>query len=438
MQTESAIITVEQVLKKVAWRLLPFMFVLYIVSYLDRINISYAGLQMNTDLGFDEVIFGRGAGIFFLGYFLFGIPSNLIMQKLGARKWISGIMVVWGVLSVSLAFVKSPEAFYRMRFLLGVAEAGFFPGMILYLTYWFPRREHGMAVARFMTAIPAAGILGGLIASAVLSMQGLYGLASWKWLFIITGTPAIFLGVLVFLFLVNGPEDAPWLNEREKELLIERLHQDRPSDSTARQKGALLPALLNVRVWVLGGLYFLMSFAMYGFQLWLPQIIKAITGGDNGPTALISAIPPIFQALGMVLVARHSDNTGERRKHLALSAAIAAAGLAAAAALLQQPVMAVAALCVAAFGIWGTVGPFWAIPTGYLSPVVAVVGIGLINSCGALGGFAGPDIVGEVTHLTHNFTSSLLVMAGSLVCAGIVVMVLRFHPSASSESHSGH
>jgi ACS family tartrate transporter-like MFS transporter len=351
-------------------------------------------------------------------------------------------MIAWGALSVSQAFITNPQEFYTMRFLLGVAEAGFFPGMILYLTYWFPRRQHGLAVARFTTAIPAAGVLGSLVASPVLAMKGLLGLAGWKWLFIITGTPAILLGVAVYFFLSNGPGDAHWLSEEERQLLIDQLKLDKGgkqgtqkeiSQNCAANKGVILTLLTNLRVWQLCGLYFLLTVAMYGYQLWLPQILQDIAHLDAPRTALLAVVPPLFQALGMVLVARHSDKAGERKRHLAASAAIAAISLAAAACLLKQPVLSIVALCGGAFGIWGALGPFWAVPTGYLEPSMAAAGIAMINSIGNLGGYAGPKIIGQLTSKTHDFSFGLFALSASLLCASVVAMALRVQPTASRE-----
>jgi ACS family tartrate transporter-like MFS transporter len=417
--------SLKSVLNKITWRLLPFMFVLYIVSYLDRINVSYAGLQMNSALGFDDNVFGLGAGVFFLGYFLFGVPSNLVMERLGARKWIATIMIVWGAISAAMALVHTRQEFYVMRFFLGVAEAGFFPGMILYLTYWFPKREHGMAVARFMTAVPAAGLAGGLIAAQVLPMTAL-GIPGWKWLFIITGAPSVLLGIIVLFTLTNKPEDAAWLSDDEKRVLLEHVAAQRsaPAKSSTNPTSPVMAALTSGRVWLLALLYFCLTLGMYGFQLWLPQIVQGISHGNDSQTALLSSIPAIFQALGMVLIAGNSDRTGERRYHLAGSAILAAVGLTCA-GLLQSPQLALLSLCFTAMGIWGTVGPFWALPTGYLSASVAATGIGLINSVGNLGGFAGPYFVGAIKAASHNFALSLLFMAGSLVFAAVLAVFLK-------------
>lgn len=407
------------VLRKVTLRLLPFMFLLYIMSYLDRINVSFAGLQMNQELGFNEAVFGFGSGIFFLGYFLFGVPSNIMVAKVGASRWIAGIMVIWGTISMAMALVGDSISFYVLRFLLGVAEAGFFPGMILYLTYWFPKRERGSAVARFMTAIPVAGILGGIISSQLLAMHGLHGLSGWKWLFIITGAPSVVLGFVVAFYLTDRPEHAKWLNETEKATLTSALDEDRRGQPTTCDNTQAV--FTNKSVWIFALIYFCITSGMYGFQLWLPQIIHAFGGLTDSQTALLSAIPAIFQALGMVLVAWNSDRLLERRMHFAISAMLGAAGLAISATL-NEPLLSLAALSLAAFGIWGTVGPFWSLPTAALSPAAAAAGIALINSVGNLGGFAGPFMVGIVKQTTHSFSCALCAMAASLGLAAILTI----------------
>lgn len=413
-----------KLLGKVTWRLLPFMFVLYIISYLDRINISFAGAPMRSALNFNEEDFGFGVGIFFLGYCFFGVPSNMALQKIGARKWIALLMIVWGFISVFMAFIGNLPIFCVMRVLLGAAEAGFFPGMIFYLTKWFRKREHGMAVAKFMSAIPAAGILGGLISAKILAMPPLLDLAPWKWLFIITGSPAIILGIAVLFYLPDGPEDAKWLTSEEKALLESRLEADSTGVSKADiSREELLGTLIDAKVWQLALLYFSVTFGMYGFQLWLPQIIGSTANSDPSQTALISSIPAAFQALGMIAIAKSSDRSGERRWHFAGSALLAVAGLVVASVVPNQN-MSLAALCVIAFGIWGTVGPFWALPRAFLAGSTAAAGIGLINSVGNLGGFAGPYIVGVIKHHSSNFATSLLTMGVPLLLGAILVVMM--------------
>jgi ACS family tartrate transporter-like MFS transporter len=422
------VIAYQAVLRKVTWRLLPFMFVLYIMSYLDRINVSFAALQMNKELGFDDKTFGAGAGIFFIGYFLFGIPSNVMVAKFGARRWIAVIMLIWGGISVAMATVTDANSFYLLRFFLGVAEAGFFPGMILYLTYWFPKRERGTAVARFMSAIPVAAVLGGLISAKILAMHGMYGLSGWKWLFIITGAPSMVLGCVVALLLTDGPAHAKWLSEDEKTALAAVMEAEQ---HTTENKESFTTVVRNPYVWTFAFIYFCLAICFYGFQLWLPQIIHAFGGLSDSETALLTAIPALLQAAGMVIVAWNSDRTGERPWHVAGSAAIAAAGLIASALIVQNPAASLCALSIAAFGMWGTVGPFWALPTARLTPAAAAVGIALINSVGNLGGFVGPYVVGTIKERTHNFAYALAFMAASLVIVGVISV---FSSQAGSRS----
>ncbi|HEY9787612.1 MAG TPA: MFS transporter [Candidatus Obscuribacterales bacterium] len=408
-------------LAKIALRLLPFMFVLYILSYLDRINVSFAGLQMNADLGFDESTFGLGAGIFFIGYFIFGVPSNLVLEKVGARRWIAVIMVIWGFITVALATVTDAAGFYTLRFLLGAAEAGFFPGMILYLTYWFPPKQRGLAVARFMAAIPTAGVLGGLIASQILELHGLFGLAGWKWLFIITGLPSVIMGWMTVFCLPDRPDKAKWLSAEEKDWLKERLTTTSTAPSEARSDHRRLTKDTIGAVALLSILYFSLTLGMYGFQLWLPQILKGFGGISDSTTALLSAVPAVFQAVGMIVIAGHSDKTGERRKHLAFAAALAAGGLIAT-SFIDNPYVALATLSLTAIGIWGTVGPFWSLSTALLSPSVAAAAIAFINSTGNLGGFAGPYLVGAVKTSTGHFAAGLYAMAFSLLSGALIAL----------------
>lgn len=416
-----------EVLKKVSLRLLPFMWLLYVIAYLDRINISFAGLQMNKELTFGDDVFGLGAGIFFIGYFIFGLPSNLAVEKIGARKWITSIMVLWGIISVSMLFVRDHVSFYVMRFLLGAAEAGFFPGMILYLTYWFPRKERAAAVGKFMSAIPAAGVTGGLVAAAVLPMTHM-SLAGWQWLFLITGLPAVFLGAAVFFVLPDNPDKANWLTETEKETIAQTLAVDHNEEGTS---GGIAEVIASPKVWLFAALYFAFTIGMYGFQLWLPQIIAAFDHTDTSTTALLSAIPAVFQAVGMVLIASHSDKKQERRWHVALSAWSAAAmlilaGWSGSSSLPHSAHYSLAALSLCACALWGVVGPFWALTTSSLPKSQAAAGIGLVNSVGNLGGFVGPYFVGVVKKA---FPGSLLlplsVLAISLVVAGSLALVVR-------------
>ena len=407
-------------LSKLTRRLIPFMFLLYIVAYLDRINVGFAALQLNAALKFDPEVFGLGAGIFFIGYFIFEIPSNLIMQRVGARIWIARILVTWGVISSATMFVNGPMTFYILRFLLGLAEAGFFPGMILYLTYWFPAEARGRAVARFMTATAIAGVIGGPVSGALLKLDGVAGLAGWQWLFLIEGLPAVILGFVTLVYLPDSPKNAGWLTAEEKEWLASRLAVER---ELVHRHGhvTLREALASGHVWTLSVIYFAVIISFYGISLWLPQIVQSFSGLSDFLVGFVSAIPYLAAAIGMVFIARNSDRWNERRWHIALSAFTGAAGLMAA-AFLKLPGAELGALAVAAIGIWGTLGPFWAMSSRILSGTGAAAGIALINSVGNLGGFLGPYMIGLVRSRTNSFSGALLALALFPLAGGIVTM----------------
>ncbi|MCA0313211.1 MAG: MFS transporter [Candidatus Melainabacteria bacterium] len=447
-----------QTLRKVSLRLLPFLFILYIVSYLDRINLSFAALKMNADLGFSDSEYGFGAGIFFLGYCLFGIPSNHIVEKFGPRRWIALIMVLWGFITIALCLVRDPFTFALVRFILGAAEAGFFPGMLLYLTYWFPKREYGTAVARFMTAIPAAGLLGSLVAEKALGMEGLHGLAGWKWLFLITGAPAVVLGAVVPFLIPDRPEHAKFLRPQEKAALKEALSHEAPSqkallqesrnqeperqdtnqdkaidekqDKAQRQTRAG-SALTSKVVWTYALIYFTLTVSMYGFQFWLPQVIKAFSaaGQSDAITSRLTAIPAIFQGLGMLIIAASSDKKRERSFHLVVANALTAIGLLS--ALYPDNGIKFGALSLAAFGIWGAVGPFWALCRESLPRHLQATGIALINSVGNLGGFAGPFLIGFIKEASkeNGLETALATLASASLVSALIVYLRRRAPS---------
>src|SRR5437867_3310470 len=375
---------------KLTRRLIPFMFMLYIVSYLDRINVGFAALQLNAALNFDPAVFGFGAGIFFIGYFIFEIPSNLVMQRVGARLWMARILVTWGLISSATMFVNSAFTFYVLRFLLGAAEAGFFPGMILYLTYWFPLEARGRAIARFMTATAMAGVVGGPLSGALLGMNGTAGLAGWQWLFLMEGLPAVILGFVVFAILPDRPQDARWLTAAEKAWIVSRLEQER--EAKRDRAATVKEAIGSGRVWMLAFIYFAVIMSFYGVSLWLPQIVRSFSGMSHLLVGFVSAIPYMAASLGMVIIGKSSDRRAERRWHIAFSAFAAAAGLIVA-AFFKTPAIELAALSFAAIGIWGTLGPFWAMSTESLRGTGAAAGIALINSFGNLGGFLGPYLV---------------------------------------------
>jgi ACS family tartrate transporter-like MFS transporter len=348
------------------------MFILYIVAYLDRVNIGFAALQMNRDLALSASVYGLGAGVFFISYFLFEVPSNLIMERVGARVWIARIMISWGLISAGMMFTQGAASFYTLRFLLGAAEAGFFPGMILYLTYWFPERERAQAVALFMTANALAGVVGGPLSGALLTMDEMGGLGGWQWMFLLEGLPAVALGFVVLLWLPNGPQDARWLTDPERRWLQQRLAAERAGQSHNRL--TVLQVISNGRVWHFSILYFALVVGLYSISFWLPQILKGLSGSSDFVVGLLSALPFVVAAIGMVWIGHHSDRHAERRWHVALPALGAAAGLALS-ALAASPLFALVATSLAALGIWGALGPFWAMPTAVLSGSAAAAGL---------------------------------------------------------------
>jgi ACS family tartrate transporter-like MFS transporter len=409
-------------------RLIPFMFLLYIVAYLDRINVGFAALQMNRDLGFSDAVYGLGAGIFFLGYVAFEVPSNLILHRVGARIWIARIMVTWGIVSAAMMFVQSATAFYVLRFLLGVAEAGFFPGMLLYLTHWFPAGERARAVALFMTATAVAGLIGGPLSGALLQLHGTGGLAGWQWLFVLEGLPAVVLGVIVWFVLAEGPQDARWLPEPERQWLAGTLRREEELKA-AQGVHTIRRALTSGRIWALGVLYFLLVTAMYGVAFWLPQIIRNLSGLSDFAVGFASAVPYLLAAICMVPVARHSDKTRERRWHVAVPCA--AGGIAmVATAFVDNPVAGLLLLSCGAIGIWAALGPCWALPMSVLSGPAAAAGLALINSIGNVGGFVGPSLVGLAREATDSFAGGLVVIAASMLGAAVVALAIPHNREA--------
>lgn len=409
---------------RVGLRILPLVFVAYMIAFLNRVNIGYAALQMNEDLAFSAAVYGLGAGLFFIGYFLFEVPSNLILERVGPRVWIARIMITWGIISTAMCLITGPVSFYILRFLLGVAEAGFFPGVILYLTYWFPDRYLGRVTALFITAIPVISMLGSPISGWLLTLDGLGGLAGWQILFIVEGIPAVILGLLVLRYMTNRPEQARWLDPEQREWLTGVIHREQAAKSNNREY-TLWQALTDGKVWVLAAIYFGILTSLYGISLWLPLIIQNFSP-ELGTLAIgsLAAIPYIGAIFGMVLFARHSDATGERRWHVAVPAALAAAGLSLS-ALFGSPVLSLAFLSLAALGIYATLGTFWTIPTAYLSGTAAAVAIALIGSVGNLGGFVGPYVIGYLRDLTGSYLGGLLFLAALILAAGVLVLTLR-------------
>lgn len=403
------------------WRLMPFLFLLYIVAYLDRINMSFAVLQMRGQLGLSERAIGRAGGIFFIGYFLFQLPSNLVLEKFGVRRWISALMIAWGVISCLMIFIRGPVSFYAMRFLLGAAEAGFFPGMILYMKRWFPASARARAVAWFMTANPLAGVVGSPISGALLGLHGA-GLSGWQWMFLIEGLPAIFFGAAVFWTLSDNPEEAEWLRGDERTWLLQKLAAERQSEPIVDPKD-FWKVLISARIWLLSMVYFGVSTTMYGVTLWLPSVIKAFSGLSYFWTGMIAILPFLVTVIIMVLVGIRSDRSGERRWHTAVPAFTAAVGLAIA-GFGTSTVVVVAGLSVGMAFAEGMVGPFWAMATSRMAGLSAAAGIAVINSLANLGGYFGPDIIGFFRSANGGFRGGLLVIATTVAVSGTVALVV--------------
>jgi len=407
---------------RVARRLLPLLIACYFVAYLDRVNVGFAALTMNQALGFSAAVYGFGSGIFFLGYFIFEVPSNVLMSRVGARVWIARILITWGIISGLTAIVTGPVSFYSIRFILGIAEAGFFPGIILYLTWWFPSYYRSRFVSVFMVAIPLSNILGSLVSGFLLKLDGWLGVAGWQWLFILEAIPAVILGVAFWLFMTDWPSQAHWLSREQREWLIARLDAERAQRESIH-RFSLWQAMLNRRVLLLSLVYFGGTFSGYGIVLFQPQIVHRLSQGF-GMTGVLNAIPYVFGAFAMVWWARHSDRTGERPLHVSIAYAVSAVGLIAT-ALMTDPVMTMVMLVIASMGGSSTGPTFWSLPTAMLSGTAAAGGIALINALGNLGGFFGPYVFGLIKDATGgSFTIGLIALAlGPIMSASIVLML---------------
>jgi MFS family permease len=410
---------VEAAASKVRRRLVPFLFLCYIFAYLDRINVGFAALQMNAALGFSAAVYGFGAGIFFLSYTAFEIPSNIILARVGARRWIARIMITWGLISAAMMFVRDAPTFYVLRFLLGAAEAGFFPGIIYYLTHWVPARERARTIATFMTAVVTAGIVGGPVSGALLSLDGAAGLAGWQWMFLLEGVPAAVMGFVVLVVLKESPEEAAWLHPSERAALSAALAAEGVAH-TGRAHG-VSEALRHPWVWVLALVYFVVPVALYAFGFFLPQILQAAFAGTPFQIGLLSAIPYLAGAVGMVVTSRHSDRTGERRWYVVAGAAVG--GLAfVATAWVQGLVPSLVLLSIAMLGLASMFGPFWTLATSFVHGAGAAAGIALINSVGNIGGFVGPYGIGYLRDATGGFAAGLIAIGVVVVLGGALVL----------------
>jgi MFS transporter, ACS family, tartrate transporter len=419
-----------RVLRKVTLRIVPFVMLLYFVAFIDRVNIGFAALTMNKDIGLTSSVFGFGAGIFFWGYFLFEVPSNLALDRFGARIWIARVMISWGLVSGAMAFVHGPVSFYVLRFLLGAAEAGFFPGIILYLSYWFPARQRAAVTALFMAAAPLSTVLGSPVSGALLELDGLLGFKGWQWLFLVEALPAVLLGFAVLAFMTDRPEQAKWLANDERNWLVRTMNAEVTSKA-ATASHSIWHGLADIRVLALALVYFGTSAGLYTLGVWAPQIIKQF-GLSSLQVGFLNAVPPTVAVVVMILWARNSDRTGERTWHVVLACLLAAIGLGLAG--MAGSVMAVlAALTLVNIGISSSKPPLWSMPTLFLSGPAAAAGIATINSIGNLGGFVGPAMIGWIKDRTGSFEGGLYFVAGLLVLSAVLTLILSRSQQAKAE-----
>jgi ACS family tartrate transporter-like MFS transporter len=413
-----------ETMRRVSVRLLPFLFILYVFNFVDRANVALAALQMNRDLHFSSSAFGFGAGIFFIGYALFEVPSNLALARVGARRWIARIMISWGVLAASMMFVRTPIQFYVVRFLLGVAEAGFLPGVVYYLTQWFPAPRRARATSRFFIALPMSGIVGGFFGGYLLGMDGRYGLHGWQWLFLLEGLPSVLIGFSVLWYLTDKPEDAHWLTDDQRTWLVDRMRQDKPADAAMHTTSAIDVLKMPI-VWILALPYFLMLTAGYGYTFWAPTVVRDTLHTSNSTTGLITAAIACVSMAFMLLHAASSDRRHERFYHAAFGGLLIAVGFTGA-ALLSQPILRVIFLGMVIIGCNSMLAPFWCLPSTILGGEAAAVGIALINSLGNIGGFVGPYAIGFFKDKTGGNTGAFLVLAGFGLGMAVLCVALKF------------
>jgi ACS family tartrate transporter-like MFS transporter len=413
--------TQQRTIAKISWRLLPLIVVIYFVAYIDRTNVGFAAIRMNSDLGFTASVYGWGAGVFFIGYFLFEVPSNVILHRVGARVWIARIMLTWGIVSGLMMFITGRTSFFVVRFLLGVAEAGFFPGVLLYFTYWYPSAYRARVVSALYLAVPVSNAVAAATSGALLQMDGVLGLAGWKWMFLLESVPAMLLAPVVLAFLPDRPSDAKWLSSDEKAWLDELLTAERRALEGARAM-TLGEALTDGRVLGLSSIYLTIVTATYGITFFLPLIVKA-HGLSNVATGLVTAVPYTIGAVGMLVWAHSSDRRHERRIHFIVAALVATAGLLVA-GLGVNPYVSLAAMCVATIGLYGSKPAFWPMPSAFLTGTAAAGGIALVNSIGNLGGFVGPYVVGWIKDSTNSYSAGLYFLAACAALSGVITFLI--------------
>ena len=410
-------------LRKVTLRLIPFLFILYIVAWLDRVNVGFAGLQMNSDLGFSSAAFGFGSGVFFLGYCIFEVPSNLVLHRVGARRWISRIMISWGAISTATVFVRTPPTFYLLRFLLGAAEAGFFPGVVYYLSHWYPEGQRARAIAAFMTAVPVSGVIGGPLSGALLTLNGLFGLAGWQWLFLVEGIPAIVLGIIVVIYLTERPETADWLSSAEKDWLMNTLAAERSWRHGTLPVG-IFAALMNPTVWHLGIIFFFAAIGFYGYSFWAPLVVKSLIGSSDLGTGMILGAISAVTILAMMLNSAHSDQADERPLHVAIALLVSAAGFFGC-AVLRQPILALFFLALVPIGHCAAYGPFWSMPSRFLTGAPAAAGIAMVVTIANVGGLIGPTVIGAMKDRFGTHGPAFMLLSGCAVVAALLATGLR-------------
>ena len=397
---------------KVDVRLLPFLFLCYILAYLDRVNVGFAKLQMLKDLSMSDAAFATGAGIFFIGYFFFEVPSNVLLKKFGARMWIARIMISWGVISAYMIFVKGEWSFYGMRFLLGLAEAGFFPGVIFYLTLWYPSKLRASRTAWFVAAIAVSGVVGNPISGWIMDkLSGALNLAGWQWLFLSEGVPSVIVGIWVIFYLNSSIEEANWLTAEDKALLTNNLI----AEDKHKTEHKLADAFKSGKVWVLCAIYFTLMIGLYGIAFWLPTIVKAFGIKGYLGVGLVTAIPYGVAVIGMILLSMHSDKTGERRLHYVFNVTAGAIGLVLSGIFASNPVLAIIFLSIGTLGVIGSMPLFWPLPSAFLAGTAAAAGIGIVNSVGNLGGYFGPNIPIWAKLISSDRSAALYIIAGILM-----------------------
>ena len=432
----------DAVFRKISWRVMPLVLIAYVFAFLDRINIGYAQLQMKQDLAFSDAVYGLGAGLFFITYLLFEVPSNLLLERIGARLTFLRIMVLWGLASAAAAFVTAPWQFYAIRLLLGIFEAGFFPGIILYLTYWYPSQRRGRVTGLFLFGMPITGVLGGPLSGAIMSsMEGLGGMHGWQWLFLAEGLPTVLLGFVLYRMLPNGPHEAPWLNDAEKMLVQSVLHADHKGEAKAGHRGRLAAALADPKTYMLAFVYFCCACAVYTLTFWLPTMIKGLGVAPISTIGWYTAVPYIFGALGVLVISRSSDRFKERRWHVGGTLVLGAAALASTSFLGAAVVPVMSLLCVASFFIFGGGSLFWSIPPTYLGRDAAAAGIAVISSLGILGGFVSPTLIGWIKGATGSIQMGLLGLIALVIGGGLTILLglprsaVRVGPGDGASTH---